>query len=153
MSSEHGGPSSGHIRDAADCGSFARLVELLWTERNLLRCLQFRLCTHRLLVAAGEWEWLAYADDEVRTTSERLQQVEVLRCAEAEALAELIGLSPAVTLADLAARAPEPWPEILADHATALRELTAAVDNSAADIEQLINRGETVLGSENGERP
>lgn len=116
-----------------------RLAGLLWEERELLRRLQFNLVTQQLIIGSGQWQWMAFADDEIRATSERLQEVEVMRSAEAELIAEALGLPPVATLRQLADVAPEPWPSILADHEAALRGLTAAVDAVAARVEHLID--------------
>lgn len=117
-----------------------RLTGLLWEERELLRRLQFNLTTHQLVVSFGEWEWLAFADEEICATSERLQEIEVLRSAEVDAIAEPLGLHAHATLRELAEVVPGPWPCILSDHDVELRDLAAAVDAAAARSEALINR-------------
>jgi hypothetical protein len=57
---------------------------------------------------------------------------EVVRAAEVEALARLLGLPSEVSLADLAAASPEPWRTILADHALALQQLYTEITARAA---------------------
>ncbi|HET6878338.1 MAG TPA: hypothetical protein VFH38_12470 [Jatrophihabitans sp.] len=123
-------------------GSFAALASLLWSERELLRRLEFNLAMIALIVRSGEWDWLSFADDEVRATSEQLQASELMRAAESELLARQSGLAGDATLGELAARAPEPWQCILRDHHQALRALTAAVDAGALATDRLLREAE-----------
>lgn len=123
-------------------GSLAALAALLWSERELLRRLEFNLATIGLIVRCGEWAWLAYADDEVRATSDQLQATELMRAAESDLLAQQYGLDADATLPELAARVPEPWQGILEDHHQALRALTAAVDHAALATDRRLREAE-----------
>lgn len=117
------------------------LTALLWDERELLSSLQFKLVEQQLILRSGELLWAADADAEVRSTLRQLQDCEIVRAAELDELAMVYGLAADVTLDELAAHVPEPWPAILRDHHQALSVLTAAVDAVAAQTELLVRPG------------
>jgi hypothetical protein len=69
-----------------------------------------------------------------------LRTSEVVRAALHEELAGDLGLRADATLADLADGAPEPWPDLLGEHRTALCELAAEVDAEIAANRRLLQR-------------
>jgi hypothetical protein len=90
-----------------DASQWAALAGLLWSERDLL--------THLLAAPAAP---------AILT----LQEVEVLRAAEVEAITRSLGIGPDVTLRELAQLAPPPWGLLLAEHREALQQLIRDVD-------------------------
>src|ERR1700761_8983687 len=87
---------------AAAADSWAQLCTLLWSERELLEHLLFKLTTEQLVVAAGSTRWLNQADDELQAAIADVQDSEVIRAAEVELLTRRVGGGPDVTLRELA---------------------------------------------------
>jgi hypothetical protein len=120
---------------------FDELSTRLWRERCVLELLRFKLAEEHLILASGNHGWLD------RATAEVEQVVEMLELADAEreeavlAVAGLLGLGDAPTLADLATAAPEPWGEILIGHRRAMLEHFEQIEQvSAANREILARR-------------
>jgi hypothetical protein len=112
--------------------------DALWTQRDILQTLLYRLVCENLLLTSGSTHWLPRADDDVRAAVEQLRGGEVIRAAEVEELTRILGFDPDASLADLAVVAPEPWRTMLIDHRTALRSLTTEVHAVAEENRQLL---------------
>jgi FlgN protein len=111
---------------------------LLWTERETLEFLLFKLVEEQLVLASGSARWMHRADVEVQAAVDRMRTSEVARAAEMEAVAGTLRLPLQATLAELASAAPEPWPLLLTDHRTALRALILEVEAVAAQNRRLV---------------
>ncbi|MGH8960015.1 MAG: flagellar protein FlgN [Jatrophihabitantaceae bacterium] len=132
---------SGAVITADHADVFAAVAGVLWSERETLDRLLFKLVEEQLVLAAGSTRWLNQADQEVRNAMERLRLGEVIRAAEVSALAESLNLPLETTLAELATIAPEPWPFVLTEHRTALRTLVAEIEAVAAENRRLLHAG------------
>jgi hypothetical protein len=121
--------------------SWAALCSLLWAERELLEHLLFKLTEEQHIVASGSTRWLNQADDEVSQAVAALQDTEVVRAAEVEAITRRLGAGVDTTLRELAERAPEPWGLLLADHREVLRALALEIDAAATDNRRLLLAG------------
>lgn len=108
--------------------AFPDLAALLWTVRESLELVLFKLVEVRLILTTGAARWLARADSELRAALEDLHAVEVLRAVEVAELVRSLGGSAGATLADLARAAPEPWPAMLAEHRGALAALLVEIE-------------------------
>jgi hypothetical protein len=75
---------------------------------------------------------LAGGGDQVRAALDDFRLGEVFRAAEVEELARSLGLPAEVSLAELAAAAPEPWRTVLSDHLVGLQQLYTEVTARAA---------------------
>ncbi|GGO78016.1 flagellar protein FlgN [Nocardioides deserti] len=110
------------------------LSATLWHERELLESLQYHLEVEQLVLASGRTTWLMRAAKDVEGVLEQLRTAEVLRSAEADGVADRLGLAPSPTLQQLVDASPEPWRTVLADHRDALtsmtREITALADSN-----------------------
>lgn len=95
---------------------FPAVESALWQQRTAMQLLA---------------EALAGGGD-VRSALQDFRLGEVFRAAEVEELARLLGLPADLSLADLAAAAPEPWRTILTDHWDALQRLYTEVTARAA---------------------
>jgi|KBSSwiStaDraftv2_1062776.scaffolds.fasta_scaffold105558_3 hypothetical protein len=126
----------------ADWGAVA---SLLWTERDALETLLYRLVQERLLLAAGETRWLYRADAEVADVVAMLQGAEVLRAAELDELILEWGLPYDTTLFQLTELAPSPWDQVLADHRLVLRALMTEVQAATAEVRALLNAGANAI--------
>jgi hypothetical protein len=104
-----------------------QLSNLLWRERDLLELLLFKLEQEQLLLAAGKSRWIARATHEVEMVLEAIGQAELVRAAEVEAVARELSLPSETSLRELAAAAPAPWGDLLADHRGQFLELIDAI--------------------------
>ena len=70
-----------------------------------------------------------------------IRETEVVRAAEADAVARRLGLDPNPSLSALAEAAPAPWPTILADHRDALVTLAREIAEVSEDNTELLTAG------------
>ncbi len=124
-----------------ELASFAAVSSLLWSERELLEQVLYRLTVQGLLLASGETRWLNKVNTEVTAALRQVSGTDVLRAAEIEALADTLNLPHETTLAELAAVAPEPWGTLYTEHRAALRELISQIHALGADISRLLQSG------------
>jgi hypothetical protein len=126
------------------------LSDLLWRERRLLDLLRFKLEEERLLLEAGNTEWLSRASHEIEMVLDELARAELDRAvAVAEAGAEL-DLGPQPTLAVLAAAVPAPWTGLLRAHRRALRAATRQVERASDVNRSLLREGVSAARRELG---
>ncbi len=118
--------------------AFDALAELLWTERELLEQLLFKLVTEHLVISSGRTRWLPLVDDEVKGAIERLREHEMARSIESDSLAARYEIAPDATLRMLIELAPAPWDELLAEQRDVLRRLAGEVDALAAENRRLL---------------
>ncbi len=118
-----------------------RLSQVLWRERELLEGLQYALEVEQLILATGRNRWLMRAATDVESVLETLRKTEVLRAVAADEAGSALGLAPNPSLKDLAARAGEPWGEILGDHRDAFVAMTQAITELADANRDLITSG------------
>ncbi len=126
---------------AEQTDAFAAVSTILWSEREALELLLFKLVEEQLVVTSGSPRWLSRADAEVRAALDRMRAGEVVRAAEVEALAMSLGLPVETSLAELAAAAPEPWDLVLTEHRNALRELVLEIEAVSAENRRLLDAG------------
>jgi hypothetical protein len=122
---------------------------VLWREREVVERVLFKLLGQQLVLQAAQTRWLVAANSEIELAVNDLRVMEVMRCAEADRLAERLNLTPGATLADLAAAAPEPWGSILAEHRDALRDLASEIDQAIRENRSLLVEGATAISSVN----
>lgn len=124
-----------------EIASFAAVSSLLWSEREMLEHVVFKLTEQRLVVGSGSSRWLAKASEEVAAAVAKVSGTEVLRAAEIESLAEVLHLPHETTLGELIAIAPEPWSTMLDEHRGALRALVAEIDGLGGQVRTLLQAG------------
>jgi hypothetical protein len=134
-------PNSPATVPTAAADAFAAIAAVLWSEREALEDVLFKLVEEQLVLRTGTTRWLNRADSEVRAALDRMRSHEVIRAAEVEALAELLRLPLETTLAELAELAPEPWPQLLTEHRVALRTLVDEIHSVADENRRLLNAG------------
>jgi hypothetical protein len=120
----------------------ADLSSILWREREMLELLLFKLEEEQLLLASGRTRWLAHATREVEIVLEQIRSAEVLRAAEVDAVAALLGLPPNPSLSTLTETAPEPWGEMLREHRKAFLALAAEISTLAEANRDLLTAGQ-----------
>lgn len=117
--------------------------DLLWRERDLLDTVAYKLEMERIVLERGLHRWLPRAARELGAVLDRLRSIELGRALRVDELAEALGLGPSPTLRQLAAAAPEPWGQILADHHEAFRLATEEIRAATAANRGLIHDGRT----------
>jgi len=118
-----------------------RLSQVLWRERELLEGLQYALEVEQMILASGRNRWLMRAATDVEAVLETLRKTEVLRAVAADEAGSSLGLAPNPSLKELAARAGEPWGEILSDHRDAFVSMTRSITELADSNRELITSG------------
>lgn len=129
-----------------DESALASLAAILWEERTQLERLLYRLVGQQLILTAGQTRWLGHADTDVTAAMTVLKDAEVLRAIEVESIAAKLGVASDVSLAELAAAAPEPWSTTLHDHRSALRALAVEIDTTVAENRRMLKAGAQAIG-------
>ena len=120
---------------------YGAVSNALWTQRDLLDRLLYRLVAEQLVLTSGSTRWLAKADDDVRQALDDLRTGEVARAVHVDALVRHFGMEPDASLADLAVGAPDLWADLLTDHRLALRELAFEVQQVSDENQRLLKAG------------
>lgn len=121
--------------------SLSEFSSNLWRERELVERVLYRIVQQQLVLEAGQTRWLATSNNEVEAAVGELNLCELLRSAEADALAAELGLGDGPTLRDIAAAVPEPWSSILDEHRSALRDLAAEIQATTEQNRALLGAG------------
>lgn len=103
------------------------LSALLWSERNLLDLVIFKLTEEQLLLTGGHTRWLPHATAEVKATIIRLRTASLAVAVEVASVAKEWGLDGEPTLSELIAAAPSTWADILSSHRTAQTSQVAQI--------------------------
>jgi uncharacterized protein (UPF0147 family) len=123
--------------------TFDRLASLLWSERETLTLLVYRLGVQRLILESDSTRWLARSAEEIEDSLRALRTSEVIRAAEHEHVLDELRRPHRTTLAELAAVSPQPWPDLLAEHRVALSSLLGEAELAAVTNRRLL---ESVAG-------
>lgn len=129
-----------------DDAALTSLAALLWAERRHLERLLYALTTQQLLLTGGHTRWLGHADTDIEAAASAVRDAELLRALDMGGITEKLGVDPDITLAELAERVAEPWATTLTDHRTALRALTAEIDQTVERNRQLLTAGSKAIG-------
>ncbi len=121
--------------ETVDSRSLARLGELLWGYRRALDRLEFALTMQLHLAETSRRDWAVHVADLVDEVAERMGFLDLERTV-------LVGDDP-TSLSTIISTAPEPWPELLADHQAELRAVSAR-------IEELMRVHHVVLDEQRG---
>jgi FlgN protein len=121
--------------------SWEELSALLWKERELLELLLFKIEEEQLVLASGRTRWLAHATREAEVVLAEIREQELHRAVTVETLAATVGCGSQPSLTTLAARAPEPWPDLLKAHRQAFLALTAEISTMAEANRDLLAAG------------
>ncbi|OLF19639.1 flagellar export chaperone FlgN [Actinophytocola xanthii] len=118
---------------------------ILWRQRELLSMLLFKLDVESLVLSAGRSRWLGAATYEVELVLEQVRENEVLRAIAVDELADLLGLPPGPSLADLTDALDEPWRSTFADHRKELISLSAEIDAAVRTNRGLLTSGQRAV--------
>jgi flagellar biosynthesis/type III secretory pathway chaperone len=119
--------------------ALANISSALWSIRELLDLLTFKLETEQVLVAAGRSRWLGRATHEVELVLEEIRHAELRRTIELGDVAEALGLNSEISLKELAEAAPPPWDDVLADHRKTLLSVTTEISALAQSNRELLD--------------
>jgi hypothetical protein len=119
---------------------------VLWREREIVERVLFKVIGQQLVLKSGQLRWLVSANAEIELAVNDLRVIEVIRCAEADRLADHLNVSPGATLAELAEAAPEPWGSILAEHRDGLRDLSVEIEQTVIENRALLLAGVGTVG-------
>jgi hypothetical protein len=125
------------------------LAELLGRERTLLDVLVYRLVELRALLVSGDGRFLAWAGEEVEDATAAVRAAELQRALLVAELAESVGATAdSLTLGVLVDLADPPWRALLADHRTALQQLSAEVDDHSSAVRRLARTASTAVAAQ-----
>lgn len=114
------------------------LADTLWAERHLVEFLLYKLTVAKLLLVADERRFVSAALSEVEQVVGRLREAEQRRTDALSAVAVEWRRPPAeVTLAVLAEETEEPMRGVFADHRKGFFELSAEIEETAAENRRL----------------
>lgn len=114
------------------------LSAVLWHERELMELLLFKLDEEQLVLAAGKHEWLPRATREVEVVLAKISEAEMDRSVVVARVGQNLGLGTEPSLRELAAKAPEPWGDLLLDHRKSFTELAGRIQGIAEANRDLV---------------
>lgn len=114
------------------------LADTLWAERHLVEFLLYKLTVAKLILAADERRFISLALSEVERVVTGLRDAESRRNGAVAEVARDWG-RPArdLTLSVLAAESPEPMRSVFEDHHQGFQELSAEIEETAAENRRL----------------
>ncbi len=124
------------------CVALAEISNILWSERQLLELLTFKLEEEQLLLAAGRSRWLAHATREVEMVLEELKNAELARALELAEVGTELGLGPQPSLRALAEAVDAPWRMIFEQHRQAFLAAVHEIQTTAQLNRELLSRGQ-----------
>ena len=117
------------------------LSHQLWTLRELLEQLVFKLEVQMLLLSAGRARWIPFASAEVEAIIEAIAEVEIAREAATRRVTGQRSLPPTTSLSDLGAHLGAPWGPVLQQHRLHLLSLQAEVEDLSRSNHDLARHG------------
>lgn len=105
--------------------TLSNLSSGLWRIQELLELLTYRLEVQQILVESGRTRWLGRSTREIELVLAEMREAELLRAVDAQPVCEALGLPLETPLSEIAAAAPPPWDDVLAEHRTALTSASA----------------------------
>ncbi len=117
------------------------LSHQLWTMRELLEQLVYKLEVQGLLLASSRARWMPYITAELEAIIDGINEVEAARSAASQRLARQCGVSPSLSLAELITHIDEPWGGLLGQHRLHLLSLQAEIEDISRTNHELARRG------------
>jgi flagellar biosynthesis/type III secretory pathway chaperone len=122
--------------------ALAEISNILWSERQLLELLSFKLEEEQLLLASGRSRWLAHATREVEMVLDEIKNAELTRALQLSEVGAELGLGPQPSLRDLAAAVEAPWQTIFEQHRMAFLTAVHEIHAMAQLNRELLSRGQ-----------
>ena len=117
------------------------LSHQLWTMRELLQHLVFKLEVQGLLLSTSRTRWVPFAAAEVDAILEAIDEVEQARAAASLRLTAQQGLPADIRLTDLIDHLGSPWAALLAQHRLHLLSLQAEIEEISRANHDAARRG------------
>lgn len=117
------------------------LSHQLWTMRELLEQMVYKLEMQGLLLAAGRTRWLPFLNTEIESLMEAVNAVDAARSQASARLARRYGLRPDVSLSELLQYVEHPWGQLLAQHRLHLVSLQSEIEDVSNSNQELARRG------------
>jgi len=117
------------------------LSHQLWTMRELLEQLVFKLEVQGLLLGAGRARWMPFVAVEIEGIIDAIADVDRSRAAASARVSATRGLPPGTTLSQLIDAIGAPWGSLLAQHRLHLLSLQAEVEELSRSNHELARRG------------
>jgi hypothetical protein len=131
-----GVPGTVESMDAAE-----DLSHQLWTMRELLQHLVFKLEVQGMLLNNNMARWVPFATAEIDAILEAIDEVERARSAASARVAHQYGMSADARLTDLMERVGTPWSGLLAQHRLHLLSLQAEIEEISQTNHEMARRG------------
>lgn len=117
------------------------LSHQLWTMRELLQHLVYKLEVQGLLMNTNRTRWVPFAVAEIDAVLAAVDEVEKMRADASRRLTTQYGLPRDVRLTDLIDRIGAPWGPLLAQHRLHLLSLQAEIEEISRTNHELARRG------------
>jgi len=117
------------------------LSHQLWTMRELLEQLVFKLEVQGLLLGASRARWMPFIAVEIEGIIDAIADVDRLRAAASAKVTANRGLPPGTSLAQLIDHIGAPWAVLLGQHRLHLLSLQAEVEELSRSNHELARRG------------
>lgn len=130
-----------HLRTVVGVEPAEDLSHQLWTMRELLEQMVYKLEMQGLLLAAGRTRWLPFLNAEIESLMEAVNAVDAARGQASTRLARRYNLRPDVTLSELLQYVEHPWGQLLSQHRLHLVSLQAEIEDVSNANQELARRG------------
>ncbi len=117
------------------------LSQQLWTMRELLEQMVYKLEMQGLLLASGRTRWLPFLNAEIESVMEAVNAVDAARSQASARLARQYGLASTVTMTELLTYVEHPWGQLLAQHRLHLLSLQSEIEDVSHANQELARRG------------
>jgi hypothetical protein len=117
------------------------LSHQLWTMRELLEQLVFKLEVQGLLLASSRARWMPFISSEIEAIIDAIAEVDRTRAEASARVTAARGLPPGTTLAQLIDHIGSPWANLLGQHRLHLLSLQAEIEELSRSNHELARRG------------
>jgi hypothetical protein len=116
------------------------LSHQLWTMRELLEQLVFKLEVQGLLLASGRARWIPYATAELEAIIDAIGEVEHARAQASARLARQLRQPQHANLSELVEHLEQPWAGLLAQHRLHLLSLQSEIEEISRTNQEVARR-------------
>ncbi len=117
------------------------LSHQLWTMRELLQHLVFKLEVQALLLSTDRNRWVPFATAEIEATLTAIDEVEQARALASKRLTSQRGLPSNIRLTELIGRLGPPWDALLTQHRLHLLSLQGEIEEMSRANHEMAKRG------------
>jgi hypothetical protein len=118
------------------------LSRVLWTQRQLVETLLYRVEVQQSLLTAGKNRWVTAAAHDIDVAIDQLRTAELERAIQVARISAHLGLPTAEPrLTELIEHIDAPWDTILTDHQRAFLSMTTEIESITRSNRDLLARG------------